>query len=270
MALLPIHNFFVFNEKIQPVRLFVPAENEGGIYEVLRVKNGIPLFLEDHLERFEKSAEIAEKNIRFSENEIEELLQNLIVENKVDEGNILISCKLNLKVFFIAHSYPSEEMYKSGVGCGILKAERENPNAKVFQTFVRQKANILIVENGFYEVLLADETGCITEGSRSNVFFVKQGKILTSPGNKVLLGITRQKTIELAKKLEMEVVEQEIQQKELDEFDAAFITGTSPKILPIKKINDSIFDVENSTVRRLMDAYDKMIEEYVAKKSESI
>ena len=96
MALLPIHNFFVFNDSIQPVKLFIPSENEGGIYEVLRVLDGIPLFLEDHLERFYKSAKIAGKLIRFNEIQIEDLLKKLIELNNVKEGNFLISLNTNL------------------------------------------------------------------------------------------------------------------------------------------------------------------------------
>ncbi|HKI87760.1 MAG TPA: aminotransferase class IV, partial [Draconibacterium sp.] len=154
MALYPLHKYFVFNHEIRPNQLFVPSENEGGIYEVLRVSHGVPLFLEDHLERFYRSAKIAERSIRFSNLQIETLLKELIQKNGVSEGNILLSYKVNLKAFFIHHNYPSEEMYKTGVRCGLLKAERDQPNAKVFQTPVRIQAVKMLEEDGFYEVLL--------------------------------------------------------------------------------------------------------------------
>lgn len=266
MALLPIHKYFIFNDKIQRIHLFVPSENEGGIYEVLRVKDGIPLFLEDHLIRFYNSAKIAGKTLRFSENQIETFLNRLIRKNNIQEGNILISCKINLKAFFISHSYPTIEMYKNGVVCGILKAERENPNAKVFQTSVRQKANNLIVEKGFYEVLLVDHQNRITEGSRSNVFFIRGNEIFTAPQNKVLLGITRQKTIDRAEKLGFKVIEKEISYADISTFQAVFITGTSPKILPLKQIENVVFDVENKLVRELMNSFDECIDEYISVK----
>ncbi len=263
MAVLPIHKFFVFNNEIRPTEDFVPAENEGGIYEVLRVVKGIPLFLEDHLERFYHSAQIAGKIITYSENQIREFLKNLIEKNETNQGNVLISCKINLKAFFILHSYPTDNMYKEGVSCGILKAERENPNAKVFQTTVRQQADKMLADNGFYEVLLVDHLGKITEGSRSNVFFVKGKELITSPQNKVLLGITRQKTIRLAENLNIQVKETEIELNDLDNYDAAFITGTSPKILPIKKIGDITFKPQNEIVRQLMKSYDDLIYNYL-------
>jgi len=263
MAVLPIHKFFVFNNEIRPIENFVPAENEGGIYEVLRVIKGIPLFLEDHLERFYHSAQIAGKTITFSENQIKEFLKNLIEKNETNEGNVLISCKINLKAFFILHNYPTDNMYKEGVWCGILKAERENPNAKVFQTTVRQQADKMLADQGFYEVLLVDHLGNITEGSRSNVFFVKGKELLTAPQDKVLLGITRQKTIRQAEKLNIQVKETEIELNELNNYDAAFITGTSPKILPVKKIDQISFNPQNEIIRQLMKSYDDLIVDYL-------
>jgi branched-chain amino acid aminotransferase len=263
MAVLPIHTYFVYDDEIKPVSQFVPAENEGGIYEVLRVINGVPLFLEDHMLRFFNSAQLADKTIRFTEPQIRSFLNELITRNKIADGNVLISCKIHLKAFFIPHKYPSPEMYREGVNCGILKAERDNPNAKVFQTTVRQQADQLLAENSFYEVLLIDHHGFVTEGSRSNVFFVADDKIFTAPGNQVLLGITRQKAIETARNLQTEVIEKQIHFSEIEQFDAAFITGTSPKILPIRQINEVTFNAKNDVVMRLMQNYNKVIEDYI-------
>lgn len=264
MAQYPIHNFFVLNDKIKPNGEFVISENEGGIYEVLRIVNGIPLFLEDHLDRFYNSAKLANKEIRFSKAEITLLILLLIETNKQTEGNILISCKLNLKLFFINHNYPSPEIYQTGVTVGVLFAERENPNAKVFQTSVRQKANLLMEKNGFYEVLLIDQVGRITEGSRSNVFFIQDNLIITPPGNEVLLGITRKKVFEIAEELGMTVYEEDILFRDLASFQAAFITGTSPKLLPIKQVGEISLNPQNKIVGQLIKAYDDIIKRYVS------
>ena len=264
MALYPIHNFFVLNNEIKPRDEFIISENEGGIYEVLRIVNGIPLFLEDHLDRFYNSAKLANKEIRFSKEEIKLLIRMLIETNKQTEGNILISCKLNLKLFFINHNYPAPEMYQTGVTVGVLFAERENPNAKVFQTSVRQKANLLMEKNRFYEVLLIDQGGRIKEGSRSNVFFIQDNLIITPPGNEVLLGITRKKAIDIAEEMGMTVREEDIIYRNLASFQAAFITGTSPKLLPIKQIGEIKFNPKNKEIGQLIKAYNELILRYVS------
>lgn len=266
MALLPIYNYFVFNGEIKSVSAFIPSENEGGIYEVIRVFAGVPLFLDDHLARFYKSADISGKTIKYSSLEIHSFLKLLIEKDNIQEGNILISCKTNFKAFFIDHKYPTELDYKNGVRCGILHAERENPNAKVFQTTVRLQANNLISENVFYEVLLIDKKGRITEGSRSNVFFIKGNAISTPKAKKVLLGITRQKTLECANKLGYKVNETNVYLSDLAQFDAVFLTGTSPKILPIKQVEELKFDSQNSVLRILMERFDSMIAEHIKKR----
>ena len=264
MALFPIHQYFYRNGKLKPCSEFVASENEGGVYEVLRVVDGVPLFVEDHLQRFYCSAEIAGKTLHFSAGELLKMLNGLIEKNGVTEGNILISCKVNLKAFFIAHSYPGVDDYMHGVSCGLLHAERHNPNAKVFQTQVRTVANQLIAEHDYYEVLLVDHNGNITEGSRSNVFVIRHEKILTPFASKVLVGITRQKTMECARNLNIGIEEKELPLSGLHENDAVFLTGTSPKILPVNRIEDVEFDVKSLLLRQLMREYDRMIEDYVA------
>ena len=263
MTLFPIQNYFIFNDKIKPISEFTSSENDGGVYEVIRVKNGVPLFLENHLIRFFRSAEIANIPVFLSMQKISGFVKLLIEKNCVDEGNLLISLKLNLKIFSIPHKYPTSENYFRGVKCGILFIERENPNAKVFQTSVRKKANKQIGENDFYEVLLVDKSGVITEGSRSNVFFVKEDKIITPPGKSVLLGITRQKTLEIAENIGVNLFEKDILLDELSSFDAMFITGTSPKILPIKQVAEISFNPQNEILQSLIKQYNLLIDKYV-------
>ena len=268
MTSIPVNKYFVLNGDIKSVREFDSSKNEGGIYEVLRVIDSIPLFLEDHLERFFHSAELSGKTIGYSVKEIKQFLDLLINRNKVLEGNILLSFKINLEAFFIKHSYPNEILYEEGVVCGILKAERSNPNAKVLHTAVRHRADQMLQEKKFFEVLLLDHLGKVTEGSRSNVFFVSGNKLVTSPAGKVLLGITRQKTIQLATMLKIDIEEREINFNQLKVFDAAFLTGTSPKILPVSKIDAFRFDPKNELVLLLIESYNKLIDSYIKENKE--
>lgn len=263
MIQIPIHKVFIYNGQVKPGNEFIVSENTGGIYEVLRVYKGVPLFVEEHLERFYFSAKLARREIKFTKSEISGFISLLINENQISEGNILISCKNNLKAFFIKHNYPEEKWYETGVLCGILYAERENPNAKVFQTSVRQRADTLIVQEGYYEVVLVDHSGYITEGSRSNVFFVKEENLYTPPGKGVLLGITRQKTLQLASELGFKIIEEDILLKHLNDFDGLFLTGTSPKILPVSTVGNFTFNAQNKVVQNIRIAYDQLIDRYV-------
>ncbi len=262
MAFAPIHDYFVLNNSIQPLAAFVDQSDEKRIYEVLRVEKGIPLFFEDHLNRLLLSAELAKMELNLTENEILQLLFKLIESNKVNEGNIYLSFYKSFTAYFIPHKYPTAEMYRNGVNCGTLSAERENPQAKILQANVRTQADEMIAKNNFYEVLLTDRQERITEGSRSNIFFVKGKEIITPSAAGVLLGVTRKKTISLAANLGFKLTEADIHLSDLENFQAAFLTGTSPKILPIHKINEINFNVQNQIMRQLMKALDERIESY--------
>lgn len=262
MTLFPLYNYFVFNGEIKEVSEFVPAENEGGIYEVLRVYKGVALFQDEHLNRFYNSAEIAQKEIPFSRQDIKNFILEIIRNNNKKSGNVLISSKKDLKLFFIPHNYPTAKMYAEGIECGILKGERTNPNAKIFQTRVRKKADEMISVYGYYEVLLLDKYNRITEGSRSNLFFIKENTLYTPPTHEVLPGITRQKILELAGHLQIDYIEKDVYIDDLKDFNAVFLTGTSPKVLPVKKIGRHQYAASGNILKKLMAAYDGLIEEY--------
>ncbi len=266
MAVFPILDYFAFNCQTGPVNQYLSEENKDSVYEVLRVIRGVPLFLTDHLKRLSQSAKLANLEIRYSEKEIEDSLSDLIQKNQVSEGNILISCKENLIAFFIPYKYPGQALYENGIRAGILRAERQNPGAKVFQTTVRQQADEMMLNDDFYEVLLVDQKERVTEGSRSNVFFVEQNKIITPPSNEVLLGVTRNKTILLSKELNINVEERSVYLTELASFNGVFVTGTSPKILPVKQIGEINFDPKDPLIRQVINAYDDLIEEYISGK----
>ncbi len=106
--------------------------------------------------------------------------------------------------------------------------------------------------------------GRITEGSRSNVFFVKDGCFVTAPAEEVLPGITRQKVIELLAGSGYALKEHSLSAAELPQVQAAFLTGTSPKILPIRSIGDLTLPVDNAGVAYLQNEYNKLIDRYLA------
>jgi len=92
---------------------------------------------------------------------------------------------------------------------------------------------------------------------------VKENKLLTSPVKAVLPGVTRGEVISLAKRLKIEVEEIEYKYLDICELDGMFISGTSPKVLPIKQVNDISLDVNNSIIRKLMIEYDNEVSKYI-------
>jgi len=245
-----------------------PQNSDQSIYEVIRVIDSIALFLEDHFNRLQRSMKIQGISFGMEFQEFRHKIAELIALNRKPEGNIkfeyLVAGNKSRWIFtFIPHSYPMPEDYLNGVKTDLLFAERENPNAKVIQNIVRERANQLISEQKLYEVVLVDRSGLITEGSRSNVFFVKGEVFYTAPESSVLVGITRQKVLECLAKLSFPLIEKAIPTDEISQFDAVFLTGTSPKILPVRSIGNQIFSTEAIPVRQLMERYNKLIDQYL-------
>lgn len=242
--------------------------SDQSVYEVIRVIDGVALFLEDHFDRLKRSMQIQGLTFQMTYPDFRQNIAELVKLNQKMVGNIKFAYvvtegNIHWAFSFIPHSYPTPEDYQSGVLTDLFFAERRYPNAKVIQTGIRNKANQLISDRKLYEVLLVDRDGMITEGSRSNVFFVKSDMFYTAPASMVLKGITRQKVLDCLNELDFQIIEQAVLKDETGSFDAAFLTGTSIKVLPIKSIGVQTFDVRNDAVIKLTECYNKMIQNYI-------
>lgn len=251
-----------------------PVNADLNVYEVIRVMDGVALFLEDHFNRLQKSLVIQRVRLEMDFLTFKQKITKLISLNLKTEGNIQFVYTVSetgsrWAFSFIPHRYPDSEDYRKGVLTGLLAAERENPNAKVIQHSVRDCANQQIADHGIYEVLLVDRAGLITEGSRSNVFFVKGDVFYTAPESQVLAGITRQKVLDCFSELGFPLVEEAVPASLISRFDAVFLTGTSPKILPVRSVGAQIFPVQHDGVQQVMECYDRMIADYIANERSS-
>lgn len=239
---------------------------ERVIYEVLRVIDGKPLFLERHLSRMKNSFELINEEFSLKSEDICAKINMLIKSENKNVGNIKITYKVNekkLDIFFIDHFYPTEDMYENGVKTILYFGERENPNAKIVNDDFRSKVNKEIKENNAFEAILIDRNGFITEGSKSNIFMVKGNKLLTSETKAVLPGVTRGKIIELADKCGIKVEEIEYSYKDIDKLDGMFISGTSPKVLPINSVGHIKLNPKNEIVLKIMKEYNNEVEKYI-------
>ena len=96
-------------------------------------------------------------------------------------------------------------------------------------------------KNGYDEIILTDEEGYITEAPTSNVFIVSSDNVLlTAPEEDVLYGITRKSIIEIAKDENIEVREDRIPAKDIENAKEVFLTSSSHLVCPVTKIDGSI------------------------------
>jgi branched-chain amino acid aminotransferase len=94
------------------------------------------------------------------------------------------------------------------------------------------------VVNGYAEGIALDVNGFVSEGSGENVFVVQHDKLITNPtGSSVLAGITRDSVLQIARDLNIPVVEQIIPREMLYVCDEAFFTGTAAEVTPIRSVD---------------------------------
>ncbi|MBD7909876.1 MULTISPECIES: aminotransferase class IV [Clostridium] len=258
--------FFIEGKQIKTVDEWIDEESKGLIYEVIRIINCKPLFYEEHYRRMVNSCRLAEGNLYVEELELRELIRKLVDVNKAQEGNVKVTYNMksgNVRLFFIPHSYPTNKMYRIGVETILYYGERDNPNAKIINNSFREKVNTEIKKKNAYEAILVDRNNLITEGSRSNIFLIKNSCLYTSKVESVLPGVTRTEIIKVAKKNGIEVFEENINAEKIGEFDAMFISGTSPNVLPINMVDDTKFNVNNELMRAIMALFLEEIESCV-------
>ena len=268
----PVHHIFIKNNQIINIAEFTGNQPDDiVIYEVVRLINGKILFLEDHLDRFNNSLNYTGLKNNYTREEILDQLGLLIRENKIVSGNVRFEIVVNYMTklqeflaYFIAHSYPTDEQYKNGVSVAITEAMRNNPNAKRMHSTLIEAINNIIQKEKVYEVIMIHPDNYVTEGSRSNLFMIKDNRILTSPEKDILPGITRKYILQVCENLHFKCQEKRITRSELFSMDALFITGTSPKVLPIKNIADKNFDVNHPMLRLIMKEFDRLLMQLLA------
>ena len=94
------------------------------------------------------------------------------------------------------------------------------------------------IDKGADEALMMDANGFISEGSGESIFIVKDLKLMTPTKDNCLNGITRQSVIQIAKDLNYDVIEKNLNFDDLISADEAFFTGTAVEITPISKVDD--------------------------------
>lgn len=259
---------YILNGELRPVEMFDNSMIYKGdsIYEVIRTIKGTPVFFNDHMERLAMSIKLQQKKM-FADPE--ELKRNIILLARADrrkEINLKIvfnyrDGKENYLIYYIESAYPSAEQYKKGVKGILYYAERQDPGSKVINYRLKSAIHQELINEGAYEALLVNDNNQITEGSRSNVFFMKHDKLITAPDEVILKGVTRKKVLQLCEETQTEVKFECVNADDLADYQVAFMTGTSPMILPYCCINGTSFNVRLALLDNLRDLYMKKAEE---------
>jgi branched-chain amino acid aminotransferase len=248
---------------------FTPDMSADIFYEVVRLIDGKLLFLGDHLDRLSRS--LAGSGIQSPDHPlIIEQLRLLLLNNSFKMGNIRICIQrkgtdeAHLLCYFVPYYYPEDCMYLSGVQLLTFPHVRPNPGIKKWDDQFRISVSQFIRDTGIYEAILLNNRKEVTEGSRSNLFFInRHNQLVSAPEEEILPGITRKYVLEICGREQIEVIHRPIPLWELDMFQSCFISGTSPKVLPVWQLNDKGYSVDHPILKLLMEQFDLLIRQHL-------
>ncbi len=242
-----------------------------GVFETMRSYDGRVFALDKHLHRLLKSLPAVKIKCPYSAKELARAINKVLRLNNFKDAYIRLTVwqgekRANTLIF--VKNFPS--YYKKGFR-GLIAdypVNEKSPLAGIKSTnyllfhLARKNAE----EKGFDEALFLNTKGFLAEGSRSNIFFVKNGQIFT-PALKCgcLPGITRGIVISLARSLEIPVKEEKLRAERLFGCEEAFLTSSLMEIMPLAKVNNKVINKGKAgqITTWLQEEYKKKVESYV-------
>jgi branched-chain amino acid aminotransferase len=248
-----------------------------GIFDFFLVRQGVPMFVEDYLDRFFRSAQILELEIPVSRDEFQRHLHTLLDLNKVEDTAIRLlltggyagdgfTPAENPNWVIMQHPMPAmpTALYPVGIKLMLYRHVRELPEVKSTNYLTAIKIRNNLKQAGAPEVLYHDGR-VVSESARSNFFILTKNGVLVTPTQNTLLGITRKQVIKIAHHAGIPVEERDISLDELNDASEAFLTSTIKGVLPVVQIDDiKIGDGKPGTyANQLRIAFERLTNEYI-------
>ncbi|MEY3395861.1 MAG: branched-chain-amino-acid transaminase [Verrucomicrobiota bacterium] len=224
-----------------------------GVFEGIRFYNGRVFRLEEHVRRLFDSAKAILLEIPWTQQEVCAFTCETAAANGLKDGYIRLvvtrgqgGLGLNpylcpkASMFIIAATiqlYPAEH-YEKGLALITCATRRPAPAAlmpqvKSLNYLNNVMAKVEAIQGGALEAVMLNEQGYVAECTGDNLFIIKHGELITpliSDG--ALDGITRSVILEIARKLEIKVVERSITRYDIFVADECFLTGTAAEVIP--------------------------------------
>ncbi|MBI2044951.1 branched-chain amino acid transaminase [Candidatus Pacearchaeota archaeon] len=239
---------------------FIHTTHYGdGVFEGIRfyeTEKKLPVVfrLQDHIERFFKSAESIYMQIPFSKREITTAVLETVMQSGLKSGYIrpvayfgeglgVDPKDCEVKVAIGVLDWPAylgdKPTHVKIPSLMRIHPKAEDVEAKICGQYANSSRATRQVRLQYYdEALFLDYENFIAEGSGQNVFFVRDNTLLTPQRGAILLGITRDSLIKIAEDERIKVIEKKISLEEACAADEAFFCGTATEVAPIASITD--------------------------------
>ena len=243
-----------------------------GVWSGIRFHNNKFLFLRDHLNRLFEDAKKIDLKIHLTKKQLTKILTETIKINKMKtDVHIRLIVSRGIKstpyqdpaftiskptvVVIPEYKQPQESIYKKGLILKTVKTIRGPHNVQDPRINSLSKLNCIIAcieakKKKADEALMFDINGNIATNNSTHFFYIKDQCVYTSSGKYCVKGITRQKVIDICKKNKIKVYEKNFKLKDVLDADEAFVTGTFANIIPVRKINNKIYNLKNNLITK--------------------
>jgi branched-chain amino acid aminotransferase len=226
-----------------------------GVFEGIRAYDGKVFRFDDHITRLYESAKSIDLKIPLAYEELKEAILTTLRKNELTNAYIRVvvtrgigtlgltpvSCPKPTIIIIVDYLQPLFE----GLNVKAIVASTRrnavtalNPMIKSLNYLNNILARIEAIKANVNEAIMLNQQGNVAEGTGDNVFIVKQERIITPPPTAgILLGITRQTIIDLARSEGIPVEEKEFTVHELYNADEAFLSGTAAEIVPLIEVD---------------------------------
>ena len=247
-----------------------------GVYDVTYCRNYHIFALDEHVDRFFRSADGIRITPPLSKEELKALLCDLV--KKLDCGNQWVYFQLSRATAWRNHPFPAEEKANLWV---MLKPAEIRDTYKPLKCITREDTRFAHCNVKSLNLLpnilakqQAEEAGAdecilhrgktVTECSHSNLFIFKDGLLITHPANeRIYAGTGRAHLIEVAKGLGISTDEREYTLDELYQADEVLITSASALCMRVSEVNGSpVGGKAADTIKRFQDA---LLKDYLEK-----
>lgn len=229
-----------------------------GVYETLRTMKHKPVFFKEHLDRLIDSAQKIRIHIPYFMNDIVSIVNSVISDYPDQNQRLRIIAAENYFIIYTSALSIDPKIYK-GVQVITVLTKRITPELKTTDYQNCLSAWDKAQKSHCFEAILVNEKGDVFEGSRSNVFWAKNGKLITRKKD-VLPGVTRQKIIT---KTSYPFEFGNLNVTDFKQIDELFITNSGSGIVPVSHING--LKIGNGAVgevtRNLVNDYTKLIKD---------
>jgi branched-chain amino acid aminotransferase len=264
---------------------------QGGdaVWEGLRVYRGKIFCLDRHLQRLRESA----KALLFTDIPTDDfvrkaIFQTLEANGMRDDTHIRLTLTRGEKVtsgmdprvnqagsclIVLAEWKPPVYDNQKGIRVITSSVARNSPmhlDSKIHHNNLLNNILAKIQANvaGADAAIMLDAYGFVSELNDTNLFMTKAGKLYTPHADACLPGITRGLTIEIARSLDMEVIEKNLSLTEFYNADEVFATGTMGELKPVGEIDGR--SIERHHPEALLPQLRARFEEWIDELSEPL